>query len=353
MARKKLLPIGVDIGASSAKLMQVRLNGEVPELYASAAVMIPDHLQGNPAGALEFLASKLPRVLKDAKFKGKKCFIALPSSGAFVRHIRVKKSDPRQTEIDVRRAVQVELPYPTNEAIIRHIVAGDIYDEGKVRQEVIVVAMPHGILRTYLEMLTSVGLEVLGVSVEPDATVKCFSHLLEGVPGAVVYVDLGSASTQVTISLGKDIVFCRSLEGGSGQLNRVIGKGLGKTAEEIALMRWQMQEGEDFGQAGLEIERWVELWRDDVCADVENCLRYYEAVFRNSEFSRLIFTGGQSQDRKLCQSLARRLALPAQVGDPVALLDGSEKISHNGMLYHIPNTSYAVAVGLSLSAEQK
>ena len=352
MARKKMLPIGVDIGASSAKLVQVRIENGEPVLHACASLSVPDHLKGNQAACLDFFASRLPKAIKDAKFKGKKCIIALPASGSFVRHVRVPRSDAQQTESDVRRAAQVELPYPVDEAIIRHIIAGDIYDAGAIRQEVIVVAMPHAVLRTYLQLLTNVGLEVLGVSVEPVATMGCFSHLLEGVTGAIVYIDLGSSSTQVTISLGKDIVFCRSLNGGCDQLNQVIGRGLNKSSEEIAMLRVQEQDGSDIGADGEEIHRWINLWLDGVCSDIENCLRYYEAVFRNNEFSRIIFTGGQAQDRKLCQMLAEKLHMPAQIGDPISLLEESELYSINGMLHGVPNTSYAVAVGLSLSGDK-
>jgi type IV pilus assembly protein PilM len=351
MARKKTLPIGVDLGSSAAKLVQMRLADGGAELLACGTVPIPKHLRNDQFGRLDHLTKHIPRVLKEEHFRGKRCILALPASNTYVRHVRVPKQDRKATKDAVLRAVQVELPYPIDEAILRHIVAGDIYEGGTVRQEVIVVAMPNSTLKAYLNMFTRVGLEVLGVSVEPVAIVNCFTTLLGDPDQTTVFVDLGTSSTQVTISRGQKIVFSRCLEGGGDQLNAVIAQGLDVEPEEVRQMRIDLQEGRDMGVAGEEISRWVELWLDGLCREIDKCLRYYESVFRNREMERLIFTGGQAQDRQLCQKLAQHLNLPAQIGDSLALLGNPDgvKTANPGWSDDHPKTSLAVAVGLSLS----
>ena len=65
----------------------------------------------------------------------------------------------------------------------------------------------------------------------------------------------------------------------------------------------------------------------------------------------MIFVGGQAHDKRLCQSVAKRLHLPAQVGDPMA---GIKRLNQAGVAFGLdtrqPSPSWAVAVGLSLGA---
>lgn len=342
MARKNILPIGVDIGCSSAKLVQLRMVQGEPELLASNTLSIPVHLRNDQIGQLDYLCNQLPRHLRTGGFKGKKCVISLPATAAFIRHIRVPLRETHAMEKAIRQAARAEMPFPPDQAVVRHIKAGEVYRDGQGQQEVILVSLPLSTVRAYLNMISRTGLEAECVTIEPMAIVCCFKELLDDPQEATVFVDLGSVNTQVTITRGVTIAFCRNLQGGSQQLAQAIGQALRVSPQEVETMRRAIQEGKDVGPAGEEIQRWMELWLDGLCGDVETCLRYYEAVFHDSQFARVIFTGGQAADRRLCQALARRLNLPAQIGDPMALFGNGLGDSS------AVRTDLAVGFGLSL-----
>ncbi len=63
----------------------------------------------------------------------------------------------------------------------------------------------------------------------------------------------------------------------------------------------------------------------------------------------MIFLGGQAYDKRLCQAIAQRLNLPAQIGDPLAQI---ERHAGSGMAAGLdrrePQPDWAVAIGLSL-----
>jgi Tfp pilus assembly PilM family ATPase len=79
-------------------------------------------------------------------------------------------------------------------------------------------------------------------------------------------------------------------------------------------------------------------------------VRYYESVFRNQGIERSIFVGGQAYDRRLCQMIARKLNLPAQIGDPLVRISRSEAATLTG---DDPQPNWAVAIGLSLGGEEE
>jgi len=86
--------------------------------------------------------------------------------------------------------------------------------------------------------------------------------------------------------------------------------------------------------------------------EISRCLRYYESVFPSRPVERVVFLGGQASDRRLCQRLAQRLNLPAQIGDPLARIRSSRSAAEEGRLdRRYPQPAWAVAVGLSLGAD--
>lgn len=91
--------------------------------------------------------------------------------------------------------------------------------------------------------------------------------------------------------------------------------------------------------------------------ELQRCRRYHEATFPNVAVDRLVFVGGEAHGRSLCQSLARRLSVAAQIGDPIASLchdittrrQGAD-LSEAGIDRRRQQPAWAVACGLSLGA---
>ena len=84
------------------------------------------------------------------------------------------------------------------------------------------------------------------------------------------------------------------------------------------------------------------------------CRRYFESTFPNLPVDRLIFIGGQANDRMICHHIAHELSLAAQVGDPMERLGRSAMISDESTFDPTrPQPAWAVAIGLSLGSAEK
>jgi len=67
---------------------------------------------------------------------------------------------------------------------------------------------------------------------------------------------------------------------------------------------------------------------------------------------RVLFLGGQARDRRFCEEIARRIDLPAHIGDPLARVGRADGVKWNtGMDRRQAQPAWAVAVGLSIGAE--
>ncbi|MBS3820857.1 MAG: type IV pilus assembly protein PilM [Planctomycetes bacterium] len=354
---KDVLPIGVDLGSSSAKLVQLRSTRNGHELAACGRVEIPLHIRRDPIGRLGFFAHRLPRLLKSGGFKGHRCVLGLPAENTFVRHVKIPNVSEKDTEAAVMRAAQRELPYPVREAVIRHVVAGEVYSDGETKREVIIVAIPMSTMEAYLEMTNRAGLEVAGVNIEPMAIVECFTSLFAGEneddDAPVLYVDLGASSTQVVIAHGTSVVFARNMPRGGNQVYEALAEELNLSLETAHSLRQHPELMEALDGQSVEdvLARCVTPWLQAMHNEIDRCLQYHATVFRSvSSVKRVIFTGGGAQDKMLCQGIAKALKLPAQIGDPLVGLSIGKDVTIANSESGQPDL--AVGVGLSLSGRQ-
>ena len=92
---------------------------------------------------------------------------------------------------------------------------------------------------------------------------------------------------------------------------------------------------------------------DELVDELTQCLRYYESIFQNQSIERAIFLGGQAANKRLCQTIAQRLNLPAQIGDPLVQVGSlSAGGLDAGLDRRQPQPRWAVAIGLSLGGGQ-
>jgi Tfp pilus assembly PilM family ATPase len=79
------------------------------------------------------------------------------------------------------------------------------------------------------------------------------------------------------------------------------------------------------------------------------CLRYHRMLFPDRPVEKVVFLGGQSRQRLVCEHLARSLRLAAQSVDPLARLARSGKVPSEGVDVTAPQPGWAAAVGMCLS----
>ncbi len=352
----KNLPIGVDLGSRSLKMAQLRIAEASVELLGAAQVEIPRQFSSGSARRFDFQAENIRNALKAGVFKGRQAILSLPAAVTFLQPVRIPIVPPKEIDWAVKSELQGKLPYPVGEAVIRHILAGTVYYDGKDMQERIVVAISRADLEDYLAMAQRAGLDVVGADIEACAIVECFARLLRRAADestVTLFVDMGASSTQVVLAHSHKLVFASNLPLGGENLDQAVAEGLKISPEQAHVLRHKMMAEEHSASAEDELFRLLDGTVAKIAEKITQCVRYYESVFRNQHIERVIFVGGQAHNKRLCQSIAKLLNLPAQVGDPMAGIKRADQAGSDLPLdSRQPNPSWAVAVGLSLGATQ-
>lgn len=394
---KKGYPIGIDLGSSSLKMVQlVDMEGGLG-LAAASREDVPAYLQHHPAAMMEWYVKTIKEKLSEKPFKTKLAVTALPARQVLTQHLRMPKLSPQELQKALPWEAQGKVPFDINSALLRHIVAGEVYDNDsdENKLEVILMAASKQVIDQHLNLVERSKIELEQVNVEPCALVNCFNYLLESAEenNATVFVDLGHACSKVLVTHGSQIVFCRTISIAAEHLKKAIseklsvdeiqaeklylnleldqtprplvqtepsGIGLGASAqcpssdqpdgqnETQSATATAIQGGDHAGQP-TDISAIVEPTLQCLADEIKSCLRYHDLMFENQQAGKVIFLGGMAKNKTICQKLAQGLRLPAQLGDPLArVLPQSRTGKHSDLEEGQSYTDWAVAFGLSL-----
>ncbi len=344
--------IGVDLGSGSVKMAQLRTSAEAMEILALAQAQIDLPPSADQHIRLEAQAQQVRRLLKEAGFKGRQAVVSLPTESVFLQPIRLPHVAGEQLPSLLEQELQGKLPWNAEPTVMRHILAGTVYAEAGEMQEMLVVAVARKALDEYLSALAKAGLDIVAVNIEACALVECFARFFRRASDEgrmTLFIDIGSSSTKVVLAQGPKMVFAHNLALGGNAMDAELAKALKIPLAQAHAVRRKMVGSQVHTQAEDELFRLLDVKIAQITDDITHCLLYCESAFRNQAVERVIFVGGQAHNKRLCQSIAQRLNLPAQVGDPLAGVQRSsqaqETLGETG-----PCPAWAVAVGLSLGA---
>ena len=414
-------PIGVDFGSDCLRMAQVELIDNEHHLVAAASADVPPHVRNEPTAKFAFFADAVRDLLAQGNFRGRRVILSLPASLMHIQHLRVPKMEEEALKKGLAWEARGKLPFDPSQAVLRHLIAGEVYHDQEPKYEVILMAARRDLVDQYLAAANKARLTVVGMNVEPKATIDCFSHIYRraaDVEATTCYVDIGCTASRATIARGGKIQFARVIPIGGEHFSRAVATALRIPLDQARQKRVQLAEGAEepevkvaapvadritppqasmdeneslegtgfallnagvaaaqrrepqaapaaapladapaseppaSGVALSDRRRIEEASREPLVRMIEElslCRRYFEAAFHEQPVQRLLFIGGEANQRGLCQQIAREMGIGAQIGDPLcrmskSLLPGVEI----GIDRRVPQPAWAIAIGLSM-----
>jgi Tfp pilus assembly PilM family ATPase len=280
---RTLLPIGLDFGTAHLKLVQMRgrttADGrEAAELAAAATVPTPVAAHREAAALETFFRETVGPLIERAGFVGRRVALALPAAHTFASQLRLAATASEQ---DVRHAVRCHaqdwLPFPAGRATIRHADAGEVYEHGQPRREVLALAIRREVVERLLAAASAANLDVVSITPEPFALLAALAaddHPVLSTAPARLLIDLGHAGSRVYAGSGRELMFARVLHASPREL----------------------------------------------AGELRRCRQYLDATFPGRPIEEVVFTGGGAGDRAFCRTLAEAIGLPARRAKPKAAL---------------------------------
>ena len=338
--------IGLDIGPSSIKIVQLRREKEKIILdtygelelgpYAGMQVGQPVHL------GEEKIVQAINDLMKEAKITARDTVMAIDSSSAYVALIRVPKIDDAQLKTMMSLEARKYIPVPISEVQMDwwHIpVTGLDSDQDVHNTNVVLAAVSNETLITYDRIINKLGLK----NVEYE--IHGYSLLRSCVPkteGMILYLDIGSQYTTLSLVYQKTVLDMHVISRGSQDCTSQLSKALAipiETAEETK---------RKFGYSGdlsnPYIKDIMEISSYPLFGEVARLSLMYERKY-NQSIEGIILSGGGARVPGVMDSYNKTVHIPATIATPFEQVEVPQFLHE--MIEHIGPT-YAVAIGCAL-----
>ena len=233
-------PIGVDFGTDGLRMAQVEAADGEHKLVAAASAEVPAQIRQDPAARLAFFTETVKDRLNSGNFRGRRAILSLPAASCFIQHLRMPKLEEEELKKALPWEARGKLPIDPSHALLRHIVAGEVYQDSEQKSEVILMAAARELVNQLLAAAARAKLDVVGMNVEPKALVDCFTHIFRRKTDAeqtTCYVDIGCTGTRAVIARGPQILFARAIQIGGDHFNRAVANALKMSLEEAKVLR--------------------------------------------------------------------------------------------------------------------
>ena len=352
--------IGIDVGTSNIKIVELKIKGNKPVLSNYARVYI-NGLMGDRDLKASYFETILPeyirRMVKVANITGREAYFSIPSFGGLITLIEF----PDMAKEDLDQAIKFEahkyIPVSLDDVVLSWEIVGrrgskrvlakqaadianaakspDMAKEGKV--QVILVAAPKNKVIKYEKLAHSTGLHLKSIEIESFSLVRA---LIGSDQGNFVVVDIGSRVCNIILVEKGVIKANRNIDAGGRDISRVIAKSVNVDDDRADKLKVS---GKNFLSGESNISFPV---IDLIVGEISRVMNAYYKTESKSAVDGIILSGGTAGFPGIDEYFSKALGIKTVIGNALGRIEYDRRL--DSKLGEIGN-QFSVAIGLALS----
>ena len=346
---QSILPIGLDIGHSAIKMVQLAMTDGGMRVFAADRVPIKWDA-ADEDGRQATIVSAIRLLLTRGRFKGRDVISALPSDRLKITSLRLAEGEMLNTERTLRKEAAHRFGLDPRVDAINYVLAGTVRQGDELKNEYILFATDDKTIKSHIALLEEAGLTPTGIDAGPCALFRNFERTMrrqEDRERTIIFIDIGHRHTIVVFGRADEICFVKQMAFGAARFAEDIAAKLDISTTEAESLRVKMRNGEsvDATTRRLVVDS-LHATAEQLAAEISLCLRYYTVTFRGKRVERAVMAGGGAHEATLLDVMRHHLAIETDVATP---LQGSDLGPQQpGEDLNDLSPDYAMAVGLSL-----
>lgn len=311
--------VGVDIGTSAIKVVQLGLDGQRPRLMTYGYIeQASDIVKNDAPASREAAVAALKTVLHESHVSTTKAVAALPSFTVFSSIISLPMMSKKELNSAVRFEAKKFVPMPIDELVLDWKLLREAHEQKPNAQapknlRVLITAAPKNLVKRYIEIFKAAGLQISDLETEALALER---SLVGTDPSPVMIVDIGAMATDIAVCVDGIPLINRSIDVGGNSITKSIAQSLNVDTERAEQFK------RDFGitsaQSGMvQIPKTIEF----VVSSIVNEIRFVLNLYRSQgtgPVQRIILNGGSAFLANLPAYLEKTLSIKTFIGDPWA-----------------------------------
>jgi len=318
LRKRRTSPIGLYLGQKTVTLIQLTNPTGPASVQAIAYGALPHTDDLTSEQRDQAIAQTLRTMISDHPFRGKRVISCLGEQELFVQNVRLPQLADEEFDQAIHWEAADRLPYPIDNAEVRHLFAGQVRQDAATKQEVIVMACHHSVIQRHTRMLERAGLSPIAIDVEPCAIMRpfCLDHNDQQEAARVAYLHVGERNAILIFAEGNTILFMKYIAVGGNNFNQAVAQELDLDIDEAIRIRTEFQSasGHD-DELQTAIQDAINTPVEAISKEIEMCHRYQQVTFRGRNLEEIILTGCEASPW-LAQYFSNRLGIKCQFGNP-------------------------------------
>ncbi|NIQ39087.1 MAG: type IV pilus assembly protein PilM [Proteobacteria bacterium] len=340
---KKKDVIGLDIGSSSIKVVELNETKRGHRLVNSAMASIPPEaiVDGSLMDSV-VIVDTIRELIKSFKVRTKEVATSVSGHSVIVKKISL----PVITEDELAESIQWEaeryIPFDASDVNIDFQILG-ANEENDELMDVILVAAKKDIINDYLNVLLEAGLNAVIVDIDAFALENMYQANYPMKRGEIVgLVDIGANVMNINVMKDGISAFTRDVFKGGSSITDEIQKHLHVDYEEAEALKIGSKIDDSKQQA---IDNILKTASSDFASEVGQSLGYFQKT-SNQNVDKVFISGGCAKIEGLSKVIEAQIGVPVEVVDPFQNIEITKK---DLTLDYISDISPMMAVGVGLA----
>jgi type IV pilus assembly protein PilM len=336
--------VGLSIGSSSTKLIELRRAGKGWRLLHFGVAQLPedavvDREIGNPIPVVDSIRSLTGQI----QLKTKNVCTSLSGTSLIIKRMSLVVPNPRELKEQVFWEAEQYLPFDVTEVVMDY----QVLSRGKdATTDVLLIAVKRSTLDSYMGCVADAGLKAKVVDTDYFALQNVFEANYSTNPGeAVAIVDLGASALKIVVVSDGVPVYTKDAALGGRVLTAEIQRQLNLSYLDAETLKTGGQ-GEGMP---AEVSELVHVMAENFAGEIKRALDFYNASSAGAPVSYLLLTGGGARIAELPRLVEESTRLGTQLLNPFTSIAYDPAVFSSEYITAIAPLA-AVPVGLALRA---
>lgn len=316
--RKKSV-VGLDLGSSVVKAVEVTLDGPEPVVTGFSRAEIP------PSGSVQ---EAVAACLQQGKFKSKKVVISVSGQSVVVRYVPM----PKMSDSELKQAIRFEtdkyLPFDLDQVVLdvqalsRAPGTGNSEGSGRTapadQVNVLLAACKSQPIEERVQLVQSQGLTPVAIDIDLFAIANAWEMFGPGptqddeggATRAIALVDVGATRTSINVVVGNETCFSREINLGGQEMTAAVARRLGLEPYEAEAMKRNAESHE------LEVNTAIGPVLEDLVSDLMLSLDYVEN-HEGVTVEQIMLSGGGMLAPGVCQYIEQGTGRTTRAWNPI------------------------------------
>lgn len=340
-----MLPIGIEIGSSSIKAVELLRQKDVFLLSSYAQIPSPNEgISSDNETNLELTAEVLKKTWGELKTRNRIIALSVDQSLVFTRVLEM----PEMTEMELASSINWEaeeyIPLPLPQVRLEwQVMNRKVGDNGEKRMDVLLIAVPRALVNKYHKIAELARLELKILEPESISIMRALK-LFKIDNNYNVVVNFGDKKTDILVNSAGTISFVRSIPSGGRSLTRAISAGLHLTEEQAE--NYKIAYGFDKTKLDGALYNVMMPVFDVIIQEIKRAVIFQQNKDLNKPLNMLVICGAGSNLPDINVVLSNAYEMEIFTADPFSII---KPAAVNVKIGSTANQKFLVPVGLSMN----